>query len=120
MSKLDFWFLPVRLGPFDLERLSCSSDRTAPPLQLLGDYDKVKTSSSGSDCVCRCVVRPMRRADCGQQVSGQDHYTVETISEGCQRCECTAPPTVLNPCEAERRLKRLQEASEDHQQVIDP
>lgn len=95
-----------------------------PPLalQLLGDYDKVKTFSSGSNCVCRCVVRPMRLVDCSQQESGPDHYTVETISEGsdCQRCECTAPPSALNPCEAERRLKRLQETSKDHQQVDTP
>lgn len=89
--------------------------------QLLGDYDKVKTFSSGSDCVCRCVVRPMKRADCSylrdgsHKASVQDHYTVETISKGsdCKKCVCTAPPSAVNPCEGEYRLKKLQEASKD-------
>ncbi|KAM7378758.1 hypothetical protein PAMP_004357 [Pampus punctatissimus] len=53
-------------------------------ITLLGDYDKVKTVSSGSDCVCRCIVRPIKRSDCSRihdsdQVSqSQDFYTVET------------------------------------------
>lgn len=61
----------------------------------------------------------MRRADCGHvhahQASAHDHYTVETISKGsdCKKCVCTAPPSAVDPCEGEYRLKRLQEASKD-------
>uniref|UniRef100_A0A672F6Z2 Olfactomedin-like protein 2B n=1 Tax=Salarias fasciatus TaxID=181472 RepID=A0A672F6Z2_SALFA len=89
--------------------------------QLLGDYDKVKTVSSGSDCVCRCVVRPIKRSDCSRIHDGdpmspsQDFYTVETITKGtdCKKCVCMAPPTAVNPCEGEYRFKKLQEASKD-------
>ncbi|MED6243249.1 hypothetical protein ATANTOWER_017198, partial [Ataeniobius toweri] len=89
--------------------------------QLLGDYDKVKTESSGSDCVCRCVVRPIKRSDCGRihdsdpASLSQDFYTVETITEGtdCKKCVCMAPPSAVNPCEGEYRFKKLQEASKD-------
>lgn len=91
--------------------------------QLLGDYDKVKTFSSGSDCVCRCIVRPMKRADCshlhdgvaGHEASAKEYYTVETISKGsdCKKCVCLAPPSAINPCDGEYRLKKLQEASKD-------
>ncbi|XP_029309414.1 olfactomedin-like protein 2B isoform X2 [Cottoperca gobio] len=89
--------------------------------QLLGDYDKVKTVSSGSDCVCRCIVRPIKRSDCSriydsdQASSPQDSYTVETITKGtdCKKCVCMAPPSAVNPCEGEYRFKKLQEASKD-------
>ncbi|XP_024129968.1 olfactomedin-like protein 2B [Oryzias melastigma] len=89
--------------------------------QLLNDYDKVKTVSSGSDCVCRCVVRPIKRSECsriGEHDSpslSQDFYTVETITKGtdCKKCECMAPPSAVNPCEGEYRFKKLQEASKD-------
>ncbi|XP_047225488.1 olfactomedin-like protein 2B isoform X2 [Girardinichthys multiradiatus] len=89
--------------------------------QLLGDYDKVKTESSGSDCVCRCVVRPIKRSDCSRihdsdpASLSQDFYTVETITEGtdCKKCVCMAPPSAVNPCEGEYRFKKLQEASKD-------
>lgn len=89
--------------------------------QLLGDYDKVRTISSGSDCVCRCVVRPIRRSDCSLMQDGaseapvRDVYTVETVTSGkdCRRCECMAPPSAVNPCEGEYRFKKLQEASKD-------
>ncbi|KAM7401353.1 hypothetical protein PAMA_005515 [Pampus argenteus] len=89
--------------------------------QLLGDYDKVKTVSSGSDCVCRCIVRPIKRSDCSRildsdQVSqSQDFYTVETVTTGtdCKKCMCMAPPSAVNPCEGEYRFKKLQEASKD-------
>ncbi|XP_041849693.1 olfactomedin-like protein 2B [Melanotaenia boesemani] len=87
--------------------------------QLLGDYDKVKTVSSGSDCVCRCVVRPIKRSDCSRfhdsdpASPSQDFYTVETITKGtdCKQCVCMAPPSAVNPCEGEYRFKKLQEAS---------
>ncbi|XP_047446674.1 olfactomedin-like protein 2B [Mugil cephalus] len=89
--------------------------------QLLGDYDKVKTLSSGSDCVCRCVVRPIKRSDCSRldgrdpASPSQDFYTVETITKGtdCKKCVCMAPPSAVNPCEGEYRFKKLQEASKD-------
>ncbi|KAM4728049.1 olfactomedin-like protein 2B isoform 2-T2 [Anableps anableps] len=89
--------------------------------QLLGDYDKVKTESSGSDCVCRCVVRPIKRSDCSRihdsdpASLSQDFYTVETITKGtdCKKCVCMAPPSAVNPCEGEYRFRKLQEASRD-------
>ncbi|XP_040912121.1 olfactomedin-like protein 2B isoform X2 [Toxotes jaculatrix] len=89
--------------------------------QLLGDYDKVKTVSSGSDCVCRCIVRPIKRTDCSRiherdtASLPQDFYTVETVTKGtdCKKCVCMAPPSAVNPCEGEYRFKKLQEASKD-------
>ena len=92
-----------------------------PLFQLLGDYDKVKTVSSGSDCVCRCIVRPIKRSDCSRihdsdsASLSQDSYTVETVTMGtdCKKCVCMAPPSAVNPCEGEYRLKKLQEASKD-------
>uniref|UniRef100_A0A8C5GCB3 Olfactomedin-like 2Bb n=1 Tax=Gouania willdenowi TaxID=441366 RepID=A0A8C5GCB3_GOUWI len=88
---------------------------------LLGDYDKVKTVSSGSDCVCRCIVRPIKRSDCSRLLgsdttaSHQHFYSVETVTMGtdCKKCECMAPPSAVNPCEGEYRFKKLQEASKD-------
>uniref|UniRef100_A0A3Q0QVI6 Olfactomedin like 2B n=1 Tax=Amphilophus citrinellus TaxID=61819 RepID=A0A3Q0QVI6_AMPCI len=96
-------------------------DNVVPLFQLLGDYDKVKTVSSGSDCVCRCIVRPIKRSDCSRvhesdlKSPSQDFYTVETITKGtdCKKCECMAPPSAVNPCEGEYRFKKLQEASKD-------
>ncbi|XP_026229426.1 olfactomedin-like protein 2B [Anabas testudineus] len=89
--------------------------------QLLGDYDKVKTVSSGSDCVCQCVVRPIKRSDCSHiqnnnpTSSSNDFYTVETVTKGtdCKKCVCMAPSSAVNPCEGEYRFKKLQEASKD-------
>ncbi|XP_044076095.1 olfactomedin-like protein 2B [Siniperca chuatsi] len=89
--------------------------------QLLGDYDKVKTVSSGSDCVCRCIVRPIKRSDCSHihdsdlASPSQNFYTVETVTKGtdCKKCVCMAPPSAVNPCEGEYRFKKLQEASKD-------
>ncbi|XP_028283384.1 olfactomedin-like protein 2B isoform X2 [Parambassis ranga] len=87
--------------------------------QLLGDYDKVKTVSSGSDCVCQCIVRPIKRSDCSRILdptsASQDFYTVETVTKGtdCKKCVCMAPPSAVNPCEGEYRFKKLQEASKD-------
>ncbi|XP_037314369.2 olfactomedin-like protein 2B isoform X2 [Pungitius pungitius] len=84
--------------------------------QLLGDYDKVKTVSSGSDCVCRCIVRPIPRSDCGALPSpSRDSFTVETVTKGtdCKKCVCMAPPSAVNPCEGEYRFKKLQEAGKE-------
>ncbi|KAG7457181.1 hypothetical protein MATL_G00243800 [Megalops atlanticus] len=86
--------------------------------QLLGDYDKVKALSEGSDCRCKCVVRPLSRSACQRIEEGnaktQDFYTVETITSGPDcKCACIAPPSALNPCEGDFRFKKLQEAGKD-------
>ncbi|KAG8436504.1 hypothetical protein GDO86_007561 [Hymenochirus boettgeri] len=82
--------------------------------QLLGDYDKVKAIAEGSNCKCKCVVKPLSRDSCESVSSGhshtQDFYTVETITSGPDcKCACVAPPSALNPCEGEFRLKKLRE-----------
>ncbi|XP_046905431.1 olfactomedin-like 2Ba isoform X1 [Hypomesus transpacificus] len=87
--------------------------------QLLGDYDKVKALSEGSDCRCKCVVRPMSRSACRRIEEGsatsQDFYTVETITSGPNcKCACIAPPSAVNPCEGDFRLKKLREAGKDN------
>ncbi|XP_042627853.1 olfactomedin-like protein 2B [Cyprinus carpio] len=87
--------------------------------QLIGDYDKVKTLSEGSDCQCKCVVRPLSRSACKRIEEGhakaEDFYTVETVTAGprCKKCACIAPPSALNPCEGDFRFKKLQEAGQD-------
>ncbi|XP_067388617.1 olfactomedin-like protein 2B [Emydura macquarii macquarii] len=83
--------------------------------QLLGDYDKVKAVSEGSDCQCKCLVKPLGRAACHRINEGtpktEDFYTVETITSGPEcKCTCVAPPSALNPCEGDFRLKQLREA----------
>ncbi|XP_039204911.1 olfactomedin-like protein 2B isoform X2 [Crotalus tigris] len=83
--------------------------------QLLGDYDKVKAVSQGSNCHCKCVVRPLGRGSCQRINEGsykaEDFYMVETITSGPEcKCSCVAPPSALNPCEGDFRLKKLQEA----------
>ncbi|KAK2835615.1 hypothetical protein Q5P01_016099 [Channa striata] len=87
--------------------------------KLLGDYDKVKALSEGSDCRCKCVVRPLSRSACRRieagSASAQDFYTVETITSGPQcKCACLAPPSAVNPCEGEFRLKKLREAGKEN------
>ncbi|XP_043075232.1 olfactomedin-like 2Ba isoform X2 [Puntigrus tetrazona] len=87
--------------------------------QLLGDYDKVKALSEGSDCGCKCVVRPLSASACQRIRDGhatpQDFYTVETIASGPHcKCACVAPPSALNPCEGDFRLKKLQQAGKDN------
>lgn len=83
--------------------------------QLLGDYDKVKAVSEGSDCQCKCVVRPLGRDACQRINQGasrkEDFYTVETITSGSScKCACVAPPSAVNPCEGDFRLQKLREA----------
>ncbi|XP_014638769.1 PREDICTED: olfactomedin-like protein 2B isoform X3 [Ceratotherium simum simum] len=83
--------------------------------QLLGDYDKVKAVSEGSDCQCKCVVRPLGRDACQRINQGtsrkEDFYTVETVTSGSScKCACVAPPSALNPCEGDFRLQKLREA----------
>lgn len=84
-------------------------------VQLLGDYDKVKAVSEGSDCQCKCVVRPLGQDACQRVNAGTpregDVYTVETITSGSPcKCACVAPPSALNPCEGDFRLRKLREA----------
>ncbi|KAK9519019.1 hypothetical protein VZT92_021776 [Zoarces viviparus] len=87
--------------------------------KLLGDYDKVKALSEGSDCRCKCVVRPLSRSACRRidegSATAQDFYTVETITSGPEcKCACIAPPSAVNPCEGEFRLKTLREAGKEN------
>ncbi|KAM8930271.1 olfactomedin-like protein 2B isoform 2-T2 [Pelodytes ibericus] len=86
--------------------------------QLLGDYDKVKAISEGSNCKCKCVVKPLNRDSCEKARNGQsmseDFYTVETITSGPDcKCACVAPPSALNPCEGDYRLKKLRETEKN-------
>uniref|UniRef100_H3CZB4 Olfactomedin-like 2Ba n=2 Tax=Tetraodon nigroviridis TaxID=99883 RepID=H3CZB4_TETNG len=87
--------------------------------KLLGDYDKVKALSEGSDCRCKCVVRPLSKSACRRieegNASAQDFYTVETITSGPHcKCACLAPPSAVNPCEGEYRLQKLREAGNEN------
>ncbi|XP_036614196.1 olfactomedin-like protein 2B isoform X2 [Trichosurus vulpecula] len=103
-------------APTEEETLQNEADNQENILsQLLGDYDKVKAVTEGSDCQCKCVVRPLGRDACQRINEGtsraEDFYTVETITSGpACKCACVAPPSALNPCEGDFRLKQLREA----------
>ncbi|XP_068950745.1 olfactomedin-like protein 2B isoform X1 [Petaurus breviceps papuanus] len=103
-------------APTEDETLQNEADNQENILsQLLGDYDKVKAVTEGSDCQCKCVVRPLGRDACQRINEGtsraEDFYTVETITSGPScKCACVAPPSALNPCEGDFRLKQLREA----------
>ncbi|XP_047640016.1 olfactomedin-like protein 2B isoform X2 [Phacochoerus africanus] len=104
------------VAPTEDETLQNEADNQENVLsQLLGDYDKVKAVSEGSDCQCKCVVRPLGRDACQRVNAGtsrkEDFYTVETITSGSScKCACVAPPSALNPCEGDFRLQKLREA----------
>ncbi|KAM4806646.1 olfactomedin-like protein 2B isoform X2 [Urocitellus parryii] len=104
------------VAPTEDEILQNEADNQENVLsQLLGDYDKVKAVSEGSDCQCKCVVRPLGRDACQRINEGasrrEDFYTVETITSGSScKCACVAPPSALNPCEGDFRLQKLREA----------
>lgn len=103
-------------APTEDETLQNEADNQENVLsQLLGDYDKVKAVSEGSDCQCKCVVRPLGRDACQRVNEGtsrkDDFYTVETITSGSScKCACVAPPSALNPCEGDFRLQKLRAA----------
>ncbi|XP_066117099.1 olfactomedin-like protein 2B isoform X2 [Saccopteryx bilineata] len=102
--------------PTEAETLQNEADNQENVLsQLLGDYDKVKAVSEGSNCQCKCVVRPLGQEACQRVNAGasrkEDFYTVETITSGPScKCACIAPPSALNPCEGDFRLRKLREA----------
>ncbi|XP_056100645.1 olfactomedin-like protein 2B isoform X1 [Rhinichthys klamathensis goyatoka] len=134
---MELLFLIFCCGTFCFTRASVTEQQTADNIenratledemdnqeniltQLIGDYDKVKTLSEGSDCRCKCVVRPLSRSACKRIEEGhakpEDFYTVETVTAGpsCQKCACIAPPSALNPCEGDFRFKKLQDAGRD-------